>query len=521
MSARTGAGELDLVLIHPGGRMQAYQELGRELTAIEPPVWAGLMATYFRKKGFSVQIIDADADELTSEETAKRVQEHSPLLAAIVVYGHHPSASTQTMPAAGAVCAAIKQRLPQQKTILVGGHAAALPERTLREEAADFVAEGEGPVTLSDLLQALRSDRPEDLSQVRGLWYWEDKTVRANPPAPLVKNLDQEMEGVAWDLLPMGKYRAHNWHCFGDLKRQPYASMYTTLGCPYHCTFCCIQAPFKTGEKLQGLKESVNTYRYWSADTVIRQIDLLVQRYGVRNIKFADEMFVLNPSHIAGICDRIVERGYRLNIWAYARVDTVKEGMLEKLRRAGFNWLAFGIESANERVRDDAEKGFSQDLIFKTIRRVQGAGISIGANYIFGLPEDDRQTLQETLDLALELNAEWANFYCAMAYPGSQLYNIALQQKWSLPERWSGYSQHSVDTQPLPTKTLSGAEVLRFRDEAFRIYFTHPRYLAMITEKFGPETAEHIRRMASQRLIRKYSADSDPAVVTQGTGGAG
>ena len=516
MSPASGAGRLDVALVHPGGRMQVYQALGRELTAIEPPVWAGLMAAYLRKKGFSVRIVDADAEDLTPEETAQRVQEMNPLLAAVVVYGHHPSASTQTMPAAGAICAAIKQRTPQQKTVLVGGHAAALPERTLREEEADFVAGGEGPVTLWDLLQALRSDRPENLSQVRGLWYWEGATVRSNPPAPLVKNLDEEMEGVAWDLLPMGKYRAHNWHCFGDLKRQPYASMYTTLGCPYHCAFCCIQAPFKAGEKLQGLKDSVNTYRYWSPDAVIRQIDLLVGRYGVRNIKFADEMFVLNPTHILGICDRIIERGYRLNIWAYARVDTVKEGMLEKLKEAGFNWLAFGIESANERVRADAEKGFAQELISKTIRRVQEAGIHIGANYIFGLPEDDGQTMQETLDLALELNAEWANFYCAMAYPGSQLYNTALREGWLLPEAWSGYSQHSVDALPLPTKHLAASQVLRFRDEAFQIYFTHPRYLGMIERKFGIETAQHIRQMASHRLIRRRVTDSDPAVVARG-----
>ena len=75
--------------------------------------------------------------------------------------------------------------------------------------------------------------------------------------------------------------------------------------------------------------------------------------YGVRNIKFADEMFVLNQRHVLGICDLIIERGYDLNIWAYARVDTVKDGMLDKLKRAGFNWLALGIEAANDGVLTD------------------------------------------------------------------------------------------------------------------------------------------------------------------------
>ena len=229
-------------------------------------------------------------------------------------------------------------------------------------------------------------------------------------------------------------------------------------------------------------------------------------RYGVRNLKIVDEMFVLNMPHVNAICDLIIERGYDLNIWAYARVDTVRgDGALDRLKRAGVNWLAFGIESASERVRSDVDKGFKQDLIFQTIDKVRAAGINVIANFIFGLPEDDGQTMQETLDMALALNCEFANFYCAMAYPGSQLYDTAVKTGWPLPERWSGYSQHSVDTLPLPTKYLSAAEVLQFRDRAFRTYFSNPRYLEMIARKFGPGTVDHIRTMLTPTLQRKHA----------------
>jgi radical SAM superfamily enzyme YgiQ (UPF0313 family) len=498
----------DLVLVNPGARVAIYQSLGRRLTAVENPIWAGLIATFVRRRGYEVTIVDAEADELAPAQIADRVAELSPRLVAIVVYGHQPSASTQNMTGASLACTAIRERMPDARILMLGGHVAALAERTLTEEACDFVAHDEGLHTIVDLLEA---DRQGDrrLNGIRGLTYWEGdrlRQVRSNDAAPLVRDLDQHMPGIAWDLLPMDKYRAHNWHCFGGLDREPYAAIYTTLGCPYKCSFCCIQAPFKAGEKELGLKETVNSYRFWNPQRVIEEIDLLVNEYGVRNFKFADEMFVLNVRHVSAICDLIIERGYDLNIWAYARVDTVKDGMLEKLKRAGFSWLAFGIEAASDRVLSDVDKRYEIEQVYDTIARVKGAGINIIGNYIFGLPEDDLESMQETLDLALELNTEFANFYSAMAYPGSPLYRQALANHWPLPATWSGYSQHAVDTLPLPTKHLPASEVLKFRDNAFQRYFTHRPYLDHVERRFGPETVAHIREMSAHRLERKFAA---------------
>ena len=487
-------GRLDLVLVQPGSRMEVYQRLGSTLTAIEPPVWAGLMATFARARGYSVEIVDAEADDLAPAEAAGRIADLAPRLAVVVVFGHQPSASTQTMPAAGGICAALRQRAPGIPTLLVGGHVSALPERTLRDEACDFVCQGEGPHTIVGLLEALSSGG-KGYDQVPGLWYREGEALRSTPPAPLLDNLDRDLPQMAWDLLPVPKYRAHNWHCFGALdRRQPYASIYTSLGCPFKCTFCCINSPFgKPG------------YRYRGAGSVIEEIDLLVSKYGVRNIKILDEMFVLNYQHVESVCERIIERGHDLNIWAYARVDTVKERILDRLKRAGINWLALGIESGSQHVRDGAQKTFGRADIAATVRAIQAAGIHVIGNYIFGLPDDDHDTMQATLDLACELNCEFANFYSAMAYPGSRLYDMAIEEGWPLPATWSGYSQHSVDTLPLPTKFVSAAEVLRFRDRAFEIYFNRPEYLQMVGRKFGPETAAHVREMASHRLERKHA----------------
>ena len=497
---------LDLLLVNPGSRARIYQSLGATLTAVENPVWAGLIATFVRQKGFSVEVLDAEAEQLTPEQVADRVAALSPRLVTVVVYGHQPSASTQNMTGASAIVTAIKDLRPQTKVLMLGGHVAALPKYTLAEERCDFVTRDEGLYGVVDLLEALRADVGPDLGAVRGLVYRQGDGVAFNPAAPLVTNLDVDMPGSAWDLMPVGKYRAHNWHCFGHLEREPYAAIYTTLGCPYHCSFCCIQAPFKEGEQALGLGTNVNSYRFWSPERVVQEIDVLVNTYGVRNIKFADEMFVLNARHVMGICDLIIERGYDLNIWAYARVDTVKDAMLDKLKRAGFNWLAVGIEAANEGVLADVDKRYRVDEVYETIRKVKAAGINIIGNYIFGLPEDTTETMEETLRLALDLECEFANFYTAMAYPGSPLHEQAVQQGWRLPDTWSGYSQHAVDTLPLPTRHLPASEVLSFRDRAFNTYFADPNYLNLIQQKFGSETVAHIGDMTSHRLERLHAA---------------
>jgi anaerobic magnesium-protoporphyrin IX monomethyl ester cyclase len=492
--------KVDLLLVNPGGRFKSYQSLANSLSAVEPPVWAGLMATFVRLKGFSVAILDANAEGLSPDEVAHHVLDLAPLLTAVVVYGHNPSASTQVMPAAGAICRAIKGRLVDQPLILVGGHVAALPERTLYEETVDFVCDGEGPYTLTDLLGVLKGKA--QLENVRGLYYRDGDSIRINSPAPLIQDLDCEMPGIAWDLLPMASYRAHNWHCFGRSERQPYAALYTSLGCPFHCNFCCIQAPFKTGEREGGVSPRVNTYRMWSSDVVVGEIDKLVATYGVSNIKFADEIFVLNRQHVEGICDLLIERDYNLNIWAYARVDTLDEVLLQKMRRAGIRWLALGIESASEKVRKDVEKGFAQQRIFDAVEKIHRAGIHVGANYLFGLPEDDRESMQATLSLAQELNAEWANFNCVMAYPGSKLYDIALREGRRLPRDWNGYSQYAANALPLSTHHLSGEEVLAFRDHAFQRHFDNARYHEQVLRVFGPEALDQIKEMTAYKLDR-------------------
>ena len=481
----------DIVLINPGDRRQVYQDLGKDFSAIEPPFWLAVIAAYLRSEGFSVKVIDSNALNISPEETAAIIMEANPVLSVVIVYGSQPSASTQNMAIAGKICRAVKENTPYK--VAIGGlHPSSLPKKTLEGEGVDFVIEGEGPYTLKGLLEVLKNGK-DDYSRVSGLWYFKDGAVKNNPRAPLIKNLDSLAPVAAWDLLPMEKYRAHNWHCFEDIEnRMPYAAIYTSLGCPYSCVFCCINAPFgKSG------------IRFRSPELVVEEIGLLVNKYDIKNIKIVDELFVLYDKHYMAIVDLIIQKGYELNMWAYARVDTIKYENLPKMKKAGINWLGLGIESASTVVRDGANKQMKNKDIIDVVRKIQNEGIRVGANYIFGLPADTHETMKETLDVAMEINSEWANFYCAMAYPGSKLYDIAVDEGCELPKEWHGFSQHSYEMLPLPTKYLSAREVLKFRDDAFHRYFENPNYLNMIENKFGENVKEHILEMTKTRLKRK------------------
>nr|ABZ06234.1 putative Radical SAM superfamily protein [uncultured marine microorganism HF4000_007I05] len=497
--------DVDALLITPPSRIEVYQGLSDDYAAIEPPVWSMLIANYLIQRGYNAQILDAEAENLTHDQTAEKILKINPKLAVFMVYGQQPSASTQCMPGGKRTCDKLNELSSNSiKTIVVGTHASALPKKTLEEEPYNFVCQGEGPITITKLIENIKNGKFK-LEEIPGLWFYDkDKEIKFNQRAPMFLNLDLSLPGQAWKLLDMKKYKAHNWHTFGKLEtRNRYASLQTSLGCPFKCTFCCINAPFEK-----------NTIRFWTPKHIINQIKIIVEDYNIFNIKIPDEMFVLNPKQVSEICDEIINSGYgsKLNFWAYARIDTLEDNeMLKKMIKSGFKWLALGIESSSKHVRDGVVKGrFNNYDIEDIVKKVRDMGFFVGANYIFGLPDDNNDSMKETLDLSLRINSEWANFYSGMAYPGSQLYPMAKKKGWTLPDDkvgpgWIGYSQHAYESLPLRTEHVKGSEVLEFRDKAFDIYFKSSDYLSMITKTFGKETTDHITKMASHKLKRKHN----------------
>ena len=219
-------------------------------------------------------------------------------------------------------------------------------------------------------------------------------------------------------------------------------------------------------------------------------------------------MFFLNRLYYEPILQNVVDANYSFNMWTYSRIDTVRPSALELFRSAGVNWLALGVEAGNQTVRQEVSKGSFKEISIKDIcREVRDADINVISNYIFCFPHDTNETMQETLDLALELNTEMVNMYPCQALPGSPIYYEALRKGWELPSTYAGFGFLSYEALPLPTNTLSAAEVLKFRDDAWNKYFTNPDYLTLVETKFGRLQRENVERMTLVRLKRQLLGD--------------
>ena len=167
-----------------------------------------------------------------------------------------------------------------------------------------------------------------------------------------------------------------------------------------------------------------------------------------------------------------------------------------------------GIEAGNQEIRREITKGKFEDInIREVVKMIHDAGINVGANYIFGLGHDTWDSMQETLNLAMELNTANANMYCATALPGSPLYLKAKMEGWEFPDSYDGYGFLSYNHLPSRTYSLSAKEIVAFRDYAFHAYFESPRFLNMIDNKFGYNAVENIKRMTTIKLKRKILGD--------------
>ena len=509
---------MDVLFISPNNNKKIYQDLSKDYAAIEPPTWSLLLAESCRSIGHDVGILDTNAENLSDEESIDRIKDLNPRLLCFVVYGQNVNAGTVNMSGAVRLSDAIKYQGIETPICFVGSHVSALPIETLKKEKSiDIILTNEGVYALRNILSCNLRDISA-LENIKGIGFIKDGEPFLTPAEKVVPQdrMDIDLPGYAWDLLPYDEkpldlYRSPMWHANyiqGD--RSPYAALYTSLGCIYKCSFCMINILNRNNNEPIGVASDYSKMRFWSPEFIIKEFDKLIDM-GVKTIRICDEMFLLNKRYYVPLCNLLKERGYGkfLNMWAYSRIDTVKDPeSLKLVREAGIKWLCLGIESGDRNVRLEASKGKFEDVdVSHIVQRIHEADIDVLANYIVGLPGETKESMQTTLDLSMELCTRGWNMYAATALPGSRLYKSAVNAGHKLPKDYIGYSFHSYEALPLPTDALEPAEILKFRDDAWTAYHTYEPFLDLIEEKSGAEAREDILKMTKVKLKRKILGD--------------
>lgn len=476
--------KIDLLLVNPGNRLEQFANLN-ELATVAQPLGIAMIAAFARQHGFSVAIMDGEANFWTPEQTLEEISTYDPLLLGV-------SAFTTKMTSAGKLLKLIKQNLPHVKTVIGGHHASAIPDRTLEEESVDFVIKGEGYFPVVELLNRLKSKR--DNFDIPGVWHKQSNKIVGFGRAEGVKDLD-DLPFAAWDLLPMEKYRAHHWQTWDyNLDQKGFSVLYTSLGCPFSCDYCSVNVVY-----------GKHSTRFRSPERVAEEIEILVKQYKVKHIEVIDDTFTINPKRVEDICDAIITKdlGDKINIWCFARTNTVNQHLMNKMKKAGVNWVFMGFESGSDVVLKGVHKRQTVEQIKQATDIVHEAGIHIGGNYIFGLPEDTQVSMQSTLALAKELNTEYANFFLLMPYPGTRYHEVAQAKGYPLPGKWGQYGFFAPDALPMKNEYLSPEDILRFRDTAFIEYFNSRKYQDMIKSVFGEKTLVFLReKVLSKKLNR-------------------
>lgn len=505
---------MNVLFVNPNSLLKNYQSLASNYAAIETPTWALLLAESCRSKGFKVGILDANAEGLNPEQALKKIKSIKPSFICLVVYGQNVNAGTTNMVGAMELANYLKANKPQFKIGLIGSHIQALPKETMEnEKSVDIGFINEGVYALHNLLK-LEDLSPPNLANINGIIFRDKNKIIFNKAEIVVpqNKMDEDLPGYAWDLLPfknkpLDLYRAPLWHAeYQDEFRSPYAAIQTSIGCQFKCSFCMINIINKNDNEEIGIASNYSGMRFWSTEFIIKEFKKLFD-LGVYTIKITDEMFLLNQKFYLPLCELLAKenKNDQLKMWAYSRIDTVKSPeILNKVRRAGIKWLCLGIESGSKKIRLEVSKGKFEDVdVERIVRQIEDADINVMANYIYGLPGDTKETIEETFKLSKNLNTLGWNTYAAMALPGSQLYKEAKDERKKLPLDYEEFSFHSYKTKPLSTEALHDYEILELRDRKFDEYFSSDNFHLKIINKFGKVASETIKSMLKIKLKRE------------------
>jgi anaerobic magnesium-protoporphyrin IX monomethyl ester cyclase len=385
-------------------------------------------------------------------------------------------------------------------TLLGGPHPTLMPDESLEHPEVDLVVRGEAEETLVEILRELDRRRgpatavtrallaAADWAPIAGLsWRNPGGQVVHNPPRPLPRKIEQ-IPWPAYSLFKIERYT--NLQPLTDgLDRHARAyTLLTSRGCPYQCVYC--------SKPITG-----HTWRARSPEDVIAEWRYLVQEMGATEIGVTDDVWNLDLERAKTICRLLIAEGLNTVPWVTIhgmRADHTDAELFRLMKQAGCKRVGFGVESGNQAVLDSIKKRQTLDDVRRAFREAKAARLQTMGFFIFGLPADTEESMEDTIRFALELDPDLANFMIAAPFPGTELWEIARRDGRLFSLDWRDYAIHDEKARyELPT--LPAELVERKWHEAYRRFYLRPRRIlrratSPDTWRRLPETARNFAR---------------------------
>ena len=411
-----------------------------------PPMAFLWLAGYLESKGVDCHIVDAYTSMLDIREILHEIENYQPDIVGLSVF-------TIAVYDNLYLAKKIRESFPNIIIVFGGYHVNHYYDEILNSGTVDFCILKEGEVSLWELIECLNYD--DDLSKVKGIVWNEDGQIRKTGDRAFCQKLD------CMPILPYEKIMRNNYKpwCFKRGKNNIFMTAVTSKGCPMQCIFCDIG-------RTEGKK-----FRYMSAWRVLAEIEHLISKFGVNQIEFLDALFTTRKNRVKEICKMIIER--RINIeWACSSsiLHANDIEMLELMKMSGCKMIFYGVESGNAQLIKKVKK-VTIDAVKKVVGMTRDVGICAHTSFIFGLPGETKETMQETVKFAIELDPDSVSFSVATPYKGTELYDIYKENIFvSDHRRFEASAVFSVPE--YPPQYLEAMIV-----EAHRKFYLRPKYV--------------------------------------------
>jgi len=419
---------------------------------ILPPITLAYSAGVVRECGINVKIEDCVADEISLDILRHRIKAFQPDL--IIINTVTPSILNDVR-----IIDIIKKDNPEIKIGLIGIHSSVLTNETFTlSRNIDYIIRGEPEFIIRDLVLALRDKR--SVNNVKGLSYRKNNEIFHNPNRGFINDLDS-LPFPAWDLINTKNYRL-------PLSGDQFLLISPSRGCPYQCIFCNDKIYY--GEKI----------RIRSPQRVVDEIEWAINNFRIRNFHFWTESFTHQKQFALDILDEILRRNLNIKWTCNSRVDSVDLELLKKMKKAGCWQISYGVESGNQFILDQAKKHITLKQSQQAVLLAKKAGLEVSIQCIIGLLGETYQTALDTIRFAKNLHADYAQFYCAVPFPGSELFQMAEKNKQIIVRDWSRFEQsQSV----LKLDSLTPKEIEELRHRAYQEYYLNYHQVLVILKK--------------------------------------